>query len=239
MPLTARQYFTLRRLHSLTGVLPVGVFLLEHFFTNSFALYGAAEYGEKIEFLKSLPYLYLIEIFGIALPIAFHALLGVWIWTQGRTNVGTLPYRQNWMFTVQRVTGVFLVFYIGYHVVTTRFAHWFGDDNGASALFGLMQQKLENPLVASIYVLGILAASFHLGNGLWGFAIHWGLLTTRRAQLRFAWVAVLIGVTLAGVGLNSLLAFKPFGLSPITIFQEQHTTPAGTPHGALMETSPR
>ncbi|MBP1611412.1 MAG: succinate dehydrogenase subunit, partial [Acidobacteria bacterium] len=75
MALTDRQYFTLRRLQSLTGVVPVGVFLLEHWFTNAFALGGAAAYNEKVEFLRSLPYLFLLEVFGIFLPIAFHAVV--------------------------------------------------------------------------------------------------------------------------------------------------------------------
>jgi succinate dehydrogenase / fumarate reductase, cytochrome b subunit len=220
MALTARQYFSLRRLHSLTGVVPVGVFLAEHFFTNSFALQGAQSYNDKVGFLKSIPYLYLVELFGIAVPIAFHAVLGLWIFWEAKMNSTRLPYKQNFMFTLQRVTGVFLVFYIGYHVAVTRFGQWFGYQN--QDLFALMKHHLENPLVAIFYVLGILAASFHLGNGLWGFALHWGLITEHRSQKRWAWAAIGVSVALALVGLNSLLAFGPFGLRPVRIFSEPH-----------------
>jgi len=33
--------FLLRRLHSLSGIFPIGAFLVEHFFSNAFAVNGA------------------------------------------------------------------------------------------------------------------------------------------------------------------------------------------------------
>jgi len=216
MALTDRQYFTLRRLQSLTGVVPVGVFLLEHWFTNAFALGGAAAYNEKVEFLRSLPYLFLLEIFGIFLPIAFHAVIGSWIFWEAKFNNRALPLRQNVLFTLQRVSGVLLLFFIPYHVLTTRFAEWFG--GSTHDLYALMHDKLQNPLVVAIYAAGVLAASFHFGNGLWGFAIHWGLFTSKAAQRRWSWAALLVALAFAITGLNSLLAFGPLGgLSPVLL----------------------
>ncbi len=216
MALTDRQYFTLRRLQSLSGVLPVGVFLLEHWFTNAFALGGAAAYNEKVDFLRSLPYLFLLEIFGIFVPIAFHAVVGFWIFWEAKFNHRALPLRQNLLFTLQRITGVLLLFFIPYHVLTTRFAEWFG--GSTHDLYGLMQAKLQSPATFAIYVAGVLAASFHFGNGLWGFAIHWGLLTSKAAQRRWSWAALLVALAFAVAGVNSLLAFGPLGgLRPVRL----------------------
>ena len=55
-------HFFLRRLHSLTGVFPIGGFLLEHMFSNSFIIRGPEAYNKQIEFLMSLPYVPFIEI---------------------------------------------------------------------------------------------------------------------------------------------------------------------------------
>ncbi len=228
MPLTARQYFTLRRLHSLTGVVPVGVFLLEHFFTNSKALQGAAAYNGAVAFLQGIPYLYLVEFFGIAVPILFHAALGVWIAWQAKNNALAYPYARNQFFFWQRVTGVFLVVYIAYHVATTRFAPYLGHPDAHADFFKLMHDKLQNPLVLVFYALGVVSAAYHFGNGLWGFAIHWGLLTGRGSQRRWSWVAIAISVTIAVVGLNSLLAFEPLGLRAVTLFSK----PAEASHAA-------
>ena len=37
MAIRLQRQFVLKKLHQLTGVLPIGVFLLEHFYTNSYA----------------------------------------------------------------------------------------------------------------------------------------------------------------------------------------------------------
>lgn len=236
MPLTARQYFTLRRLHSLTGVIPVGVFLAEHFFTNSFALQGAQSYNDKVGFLQSIPYLYLVELFGIALPLVFHAALGVWIWWQSRNNTTKLPYARNFMFFWQRISGVFLLFYVAWHVGITRFGHYLGYDT--TDLFRLMHDNMQIAWMAVFSVLGIVAASYHFGNGLWGFAIHWGLLTGRKAQVMWARVAMVIALVMAVVGLNSLLAFEPFGLHPVRVFNFQRHDGAAAGHAATTPAVP-
>jgi len=209
MGLTDRQYFTLRRLHSLSGLFPIGVFLANHFFTNSFAIASVESFNHKVEFLRSLPYLYLIEIFGIFLPIAFHAVVGVLIYREARFNNRRLTYAHNYLFTIQRITGLILLFFIAYHVLATRYAHWFGIDN--ADLFVLMKDKLQNPLVFAIYLIGVLAASFHIGNGVFGFSIHWGIVTSRVSQTRMARAGLAIALVFAVIGLNALLAFEPLG----------------------------
>ncbi len=50
--------FLLRRLHSLTGVVPIGAFLLEHFISNAEAFKGPIAYGKQVEFLNSLPFVF-------------------------------------------------------------------------------------------------------------------------------------------------------------------------------------
>lgn len=67
--------FLWRRLHTLSGVIPVGLFLLEHLFTNATALDGAASYNNAVEAIQSLPLLHFIEFFFIFLPITYHLSL--------------------------------------------------------------------------------------------------------------------------------------------------------------------
>ena len=43
MAIRLSRTFILRKLHQLTGIMPLGFFLLEHFYTNSKALNGAAK----------------------------------------------------------------------------------------------------------------------------------------------------------------------------------------------------
>ena len=207
-------YYTLKRLHSLSGVVPIGLFLLEHFFTNSLALHGPAAFNGGAEFLARLPYVQLLELFGIGLPILFHMVLGVLIAATGQANVGRHGYARNWMYLLQRASGILLIFYIFYHVWATRFSPEVL--RGDTDLFALMSRHLHQPAVFAFYVLGTLAACFHFGNGLFGFAIHWGLATSRDAQRRAARFGFAVFVVLALVGLNALLAFVN---RPVKVFE--------------------
>jgi len=203
---TERDYsFFNRRLHSLLGIFPVGIFLLEHFFTNSFAWHGAAAYNEKIEFFQSLPYLIPIEIAFIFLPLLFHGIYGLYIAWTGKSNVLTYSsYFRNWMYFIQRVTGVILIFFIGWHLWTTRLSNLI---LGTEVSYNLIHNLVASPLTFWWMVLGIVSASFHLANGLWSFSIVWGIITGPKAQEKLGYAVLVIWIVLAFVGIRALYAF--------------------------------
>jgi len=206
MRISGRTSYVLKRLHSLTGVIPVGLFLLWHLFANSYALHGRDAYNAISGLLAGLPYVQLIELFGIGLPILFHMALGVVLLTGGQANVGTYRYGSNLSYLLQRLSGIVLVAYIVFHTWTTRLSPEVraGDQD----LFALMADRLADPWMLAFYVLGVVSAAWHFANGLFGFAIHWGLATGRRAQRAVARAGYALFVVLALVGVNSLLAFR-------------------------------
>lgn len=211
MKVSDRTYFTLKRLHSLTGVFPIGVFLLEHFFTNSKALQGAAAFDAAAAELARIPYVGLVEAAGIWLPILFHMVLGIFIATTSQANLGKHGYAANWQYTLQRVSGVVLIFYILFHTWQTRFdANYL---NSPSA-YQYMHDQLQSAGMFWFMVVGILSACWHFGNGLFGFAIHWGIATGRGAQRNAARLGFAAFVVLSIVALNSLLAFSGNGFYP-------------------------
>jgi succinate dehydrogenase / fumarate reductase cytochrome b subunit len=97
--------YLLKRLHSMTGAVPLGLFLLGHLFANSHALHGPGAYNGISGFLARLPHVQLIELFGIAVPILFHMVLGVIIVTTGEASLRRRPYARNWMYVLQRLLG--------------------------------------------------------------------------------------------------------------------------------------
>ena len=50
----------------------------------------------------------------------FHAFYGVYIAFTAKNNVQRYGTFRNWMFMLQRVTGVFLVIFIAWHIYETR-----------------------------------------------------------------------------------------------------------------------
>lgn len=221
-PLRAGQgySFWLRRLHSLSGIVPVGAFLFEHILiSNASAIGGPAAYARQVRFLASLPLVPILELFGIWLPILFHALYGFYIWYRGETNVGEYPWTGNWMYTAQRWTGIIAFAYILWHTWTMRFT---GIDlhEYAGASFGKVQAELFSPALLAFYVVGLVCASWHFAYGIWLFAAKWGLTPGEKARQRFLAVCLAFFVVLSAVGLTSLYTFRER-------FAQQPTDPAG------------
>ncbi len=78
--------FLLRKLHQITGIVPLGVFFFVHMFTNSKAMNGEASFNKAVKEIHDIPYLLLIEIFGIFLPLLFHSVYGVIISSESKPN---------------------------------------------------------------------------------------------------------------------------------------------------------
>jgi len=217
-PLRAGQghSFFWRRLHSLTGIIPVGAFLIEHFFSNFVAIEGPAAYTKQVAFLSSFPFVFFLELFGIWIPIGYHALYGFYIWWRGESNVGDYPWTGNWLYTTQRWTGAIAFFYMAYHVWHLRFAGEHILSNPAAA-FGKVQLEFQNPLLIVFYVLGIVSASWHFAYGLWLFAAKWGLVSGERGQRRFGYLCLAIGIVFVVVGGATMYAFLSTPLQPMSV----------------------
>ncbi len=206
--------FFWRRLHSLTGIIPIGVFLIEHFFSNSVAIEGPNAYTKQVAFLAGMPFVLGLEIIGIWIPILYHALYGFYIWYRGEANVGDYSWQGNWLYTAQRWTGTIAFLYMGYHVWHLRFAGEHILSNPAVA-FPKVQLEFQNPALVAFYAIGIIAASWHFAYGIWLFTAKWGIVSGERAQRRFGYVCLAIGILFVAVGAATMYAFLSHPLQPM------------------------
>ena len=76
-------HFLIFKLHSLTGIVPIGAFLVLHFSINSLRTVGVWQYQLSIDVINNLPFLLFIEITFIIIPILFHSLVGFYIYFNG------------------------------------------------------------------------------------------------------------------------------------------------------------
>ena len=228
-----RHHFLLRRLHSLAGIMPIGVFLMSHLTTNSSVVWGlvngnhyaaghagAGTFQHEVNYIHSLPYLILIEVFGLWLPIAFHAVLGVYYATTGRPNHIRYPYQDNWRYTLQRVSGYVGILFIFYHIATLRWGWTFLIPGGtrweaeyaASTLATALQGGADGLTTAGLivstgYMIGVSLLVFHLANGLWTAAITWGLTLSATAQRRWGLVCAALGAGLMVMAWSAVIGF--------------------------------
>lgn len=228
-----RHHFLLRRLHSLTGVVPIGVFVLFHLTTNASIVWGrvtgGGAYGghggvttfqHEVNFIHSLPALILIEVFGLWLPLLFHSVLGIIYAVSGRSNVARYGYQDNWRYTLQRVSGYIGFLFIFYHVATLRWGWTFLVPGGtrwtaeyaASTMAAALRGGTEGItamgyIVSAFYLIGVSLLVFHLANGLWTAAITWGLTISEQAQRRWGQVCTVIGVLLMVAAWSAVFGF--------------------------------
>jgi succinate dehydrogenase / fumarate reductase, cytochrome b subunit len=195
--------FANRRLHSLLGVIPVGVFLLQHLVVNSFATRGEEAFNGAANFMGGLPFRILLETFIIFLPLIYHAVYGIYIAFTAKNNVGRYGYYRNWMFMLQRLTGIITFVFVVWHVWETRIAA----ARGAEVDFGMMEDILSNPFMLWFYIIGIVSTTFHFANGLWSFAVSWGITVSPKSQRISSYVTLVIFVALSVVGVRAILAF--------------------------------
>jgi len=196
--------FFWRRLHSLLGVIPVGLFVVQHLIINHFATQGPEAFNKAAKFVEGLPFLIFLEFGVIYIPILFHAILGLYIAFTARNNTVTLSYFRNWMFSLQRITGIILLAFIAWHVYETRFQVALGN---AEVNYEMMENILSNPVMLIIYIVGVLSATFHLANGLWNFLVRWGITQSPRSQRISTYVMAIFFVVISVIGVRAALAF--------------------------------
>lgn len=211
-----RHEFLIRRLHSLSGLVPVGAYLVVHLATNASLLGGAAAFQDNVDRIHSLgPALPLIEWTFIFLPILFHAFVGVAIIWGALPNTTSYPYAKNVRYHLQRISGLIALVFIFYHVFQlhgwikpwarplggAQFDHLYATSTAASAL----QSSI---VIQLVYAVGVLACVYHLADGLWTAGITWGVWTSPAAQRRADRACVAFGLALAAVGLGALYGVR-------------------------------
>ncbi len=208
----ARHEFLIRRLHSLSGLIPVGAYMVVHLLTNASVLAGAATFQANVDRIHSLgPILPLVEWTFIFIPILFHAILGVaFIWG-AVPNTSDYPYSSNIRYMLQRATGMIAFAFIAFHI---WHLHKYGEPFGGGAFDPHHATSTAGTAIQSAlwiqlaYAVGVLACVYHLANGIWTMGITWGVWTSSEAQRKASYACGGFGVLLAVVGLAALSGFR-------------------------------
>ncbi len=204
-----RTSFMRRRLHSLSGVVPLGAFLVEHIWTNAAALGGRAPFTRAARAIQEIPALWVLEVAFIFVPLVYHASYGMIVASRGRFNASRYPYGTNWLYILQRVSGGLVLVFVSLHLWEFRIQKLF---------FGLSVDGLYDrmaghfswtwfgvPWIALGYLLGILASVFHFSNGLVTSCVTWGMVGSQRALRRISAAVALFGTALFFLGASTVI----------------------------------
>ena len=161
-----------RRAFSLSGVVPLGAFLVVHLAMNLRALAGGRAFTAAVRALHDVPALPLVEALFVFAPLVFHGALGLWLVLARRPLAVPSPYPLA-LARAMRATGIVVLVFLALHLSELRF-HTRGFRLGGRELASLLDADLSAtshgiPWRGIAYLVGTACVVFHFAAGLWGF----------------------------------------------------------------------
>jgi succinate dehydrogenase / fumarate reductase cytochrome b subunit len=222
----AQRAHGIRRLHSLSGVVPLGVFLVEHLWATSGAIRGRAIFDARVIWLDHVRFGTLFEILFIGLPLAFHALYGVVLAFDKKRNPENYPYREQHFALLLRASGLLSLLFIAWHVWELPLQRLL-TKIPASDLFDLLAMHLSStsravPSRAIGYFLGLSVTILHFTYGMISFTYGERNIREpqplRRSTFRYAAFGILLFLT-GGATILSLATGWPTYAPPSPVPQ--------------------
>jgi succinate dehydrogenase / fumarate reductase, cytochrome b subunit len=212
----------IRRAFSLSGVLPLGAFLVVHLSLNARALRGGWAFAGTVDALDRLPGLPIIEALFVFAPLVFHGALGLWLVATRRPLSPQAPYPRG-LRLAMRATGVVVLAFLCLHLSALRFrvpgTRLDGGELATLLDAGLSTTSHGVPWQGLVYLVGTACVTLHFACGLWGFyaTTRAGRENGRRRQLA-AWGSLGLGlamwVTFADVVILRATGSALFGADP-------------------------
>jgi len=192
---------------SLLGVVPLGVYVVLHLWTNMHSALGPEAFDAALVESRNKPAFLFLEIVGLGLPILMHTAIGLGIIVKMRANNVRYGYFRNLRYLLQRLSALGVLLFLGAHVVKARILP---ATQGTHETWQGMHEALSEPITFTVYALGLLGVSYHLANGLWGASLTMGLAVGPRAQTRMQTFALLSFVVLMAMSTIAVWGFQPF-----------------------------
>ena len=200
-------HFLLRRIHSLTGVVPVGLFLVYHLYLQLYLHYGAEIYNNEVNSFYDSPLATWTLVIVVYIPLLFHSLLGVLLVFENKVQP-SYTYFSHLLYLLQRISGIGVLLFIIAHVWNAKLGPWIAGTWGTH--FEHLSSGFADPetgmLTKTVYLLGVLGAVFHFANGLNTFCITWGIALTPISQKRVLYLSFLVFIILTASAFYALAA---------------------------------
>jgi succinate dehydrogenase/fumarate reductase cytochrome b subunit (b558 family) len=220
-----------RRLLSLSGVIPLGAFLVAHVAINARALRGDAAFASAVGALHRIPALALVEWLFVFVPLGVHAAVGLWLVVTRRPLAEPSPYPDA-LRIAMRATGVAAIAFLGLHLPEVRFrtpgARLGGDELATALVADLSSTWHGVPWRGAAYLVGAACVTFHFAVGLWAFFVTTRAGRRPRARKWGAWGAGAIGAA-TWVMLANIVVFRATGTRLFWGAEELGDGSAGVP----------
>jgi len=202
------------RLFSLSGLLPLGAFLVVHLATNARTLRGDAAFARAVGTVQHIPALPLLEWAAVFAPLLLHATVGLWLVVTRTPLAATSPYPPALRVAV-RATGVLTIAFLAMHLPELRFRTP-GSRLDGGAIATLLAADLSAtsrgvPLRGLAYLAGTACVTFHFAASLWGFFATTGRGRASAALRRWAGLGAAVAGTATWIVFANIVVFEATG----------------------------
>ena len=200
-------YFLTRRIHSLTGLVPVGLFLVYHLYLQLYLHSGAEVYNEVINGFYDSPLAIWSLVIVVYIPLFFHAFFGIRLIFESKVQP-SYTYFSHLLYWLQRISGVGVLLFTIAHVWNAQLGPWVAGTWGTH--FEHLSSGFADPdsglITKAVYLLGTIGAVFHFSNGINTFCMTWGIALTPKSQIRVRILSILLFIILATSAFYALSA---------------------------------
>lgn len=199
----------LLRIYSLVGVVPTVAFVLFHLGALTRGRRGQQVFTQVFERIDAASHRLVFELLLVVVPIGVQLVIGLMLVSQMRDCQAN--DRRHWWMQLHGVAALLAALFVGFHVYQVRFQSWLGRVHPRD-YFDVLCASLAStwhaiPVVAMLYVVGLMAVCYYLARGMWIFLCSWGLVKTSQSKRVAIWVLGILGVGVWGFGIDVVLYF--------------------------------
>jgi succinate dehydrogenase / fumarate reductase, cytochrome b subunit len=184
--------FVRAKLGSLLAIAPLGIWAVIHVWNNLSVYKNGAEWQADVTGHRDPIALAVTSVVVLA-PLLLHTLWGLGRLRTSRPNNRHYGTFENLTYLLQRLSAVGVLLFLGAHI-WEAFLHPRLVEHQAERFEDIAGAIHGEPATLIVYLLGTLGVAYHLGNGIYGFAMSWGLATRRRSLRGFQTAGIVLFV---------------------------------------------
>ena len=186
------------RIASLLAIAPLGVWTVIHLWDNLSAFDGAPAWEQAVTGARHPLHQALLAVL-VLLPLLLHTVWGIARLASSRPNNVRYGNYENLKYLLQRLSALGLLAFIGAHLwlawAQPRFV-----EGHPEPFADISHEMAHHTPTLLVYILGVLAVSYHLANGIQTFAMGQGVVASAGALRRLDWVVYLSFALLLAMG---------------------------------------
>jgi succinate dehydrogenase / fumarate reductase cytochrome b subunit len=204
-----RSSFIGNRLGSLLAIVPLGVWTIQHLWNNLSAFAGERAWQAAVTDYPH-PMAQGITFAIVLLPLVWHTAWGIGRILQTRPNYPRYAYFANLKYILQRLAALGVFGFLGAHLWLAFLRPRLYQGRAEPFADIAHEMHFHRPTLA-VYILGVLAVAYHLGNGVHTALMSWGVVRTKRALLQWELLAWVLFLLLLAFGWGAVYALYRAG----------------------------